>query len=612
MKRKKNIIDKFINLINDHYKSLEKGFDKADNLAKDLKLVRKLIDGEEQEEFHALSSLSSEEFQEIVEFLVSDKDDEYKNTVGAAHYLSSNGVVLMESQTEKLRELVLIANIKKSKLEKAISKNDEKLRALDSYSKLEKKLVEISEKGFLDNDTIKEVFDKLQISEEEQDHFLDEILTFNQTRFATLVKMTEKTGEEIEILDVPLEIIGEDETLSFDELQRTLKKHNYDISILDDELLHLVLQEGELDKIDSILEAIGRNHLDFIKNDPECAPLLVRFLLESSSKIIDDKCKKFRDAAVGKEYLQTYTLVFFEQHDKDVSIDQQVQKKKKSPSSGANKSSSYASIVVGKSRDFDKNLKLLESMGYDRKVLLERNVKTLLSSHVTTLGNLKKLRLYEFLVDDNPNFPLSTLFASKIMDRIDSYIELGLEKYILDNPSNLASYVNGRVERIYALKQKGYPYMTIHNGKQRMHRHAYDLTLPCGLSDEMINEIVPKDAYGVLKGNRLGELLEKYTPMSITNETLNSPLVKEMDERYKVSNLSYNFNGVVISRKKFLRNYEFLVNTDLISEEDKDTEKILLVSAIHNSILSMDEIEKVNNSLNGCMTVGGNNGILKK
>ena len=612
MKKKKNIIDKFINLINNRYKNLERDFDKAGVLTQELKLISKVIDDEEQEEFTALSSLSSEEFQEIVMILEKDKDEDEKNIVRAAHYLSSNGVTLLESQTEKLRELVLLASIKKSKLEKTIQRNEEKLSDFDSYGKLEEKLSEIREKGFLDSDTIKILFDKLGIKEDEQSQLLDGILLFNQNRFASLVTIERKANEKIEILDIPIEIIGQDEVLSIYELQIVLEKHNYDISILDDELLQLVLQEGKLDKIDSILESIERNHLDFIKNDAQSAPLLVRFLLESSSKIIDDKCKKFKDAAVGKEYLQAYVLVFFEQQDKDASIDQQVQKKAKLPSSGPSQSSSHSSRVAGKSQDFEKNLELLESLGHDRKILLERNVKTLLSPHITILGNLKKLRLYEFSIDDNPHFPLSTLFASKIMDRIDSYIELGLEKYILDNPSNLASYANGRIERVYALKQKGYPYMTTHNGKQRMLRHACDLTLPCGLSDEMIDEIVPKDAYGVLKGNRLGELLEEYIPISITEETLNNPIVKEMDERYKVTNLSYNFNGVTISRKKFLRNYEFLMSTDLISAEDKDTEKILLVSAIHNSMLNMDEIEKVNNSLNGCITVGGKNGILKK
>ena len=156
------------------------------------------------------------------------------------------------------------------------------------------------------------------------------------------------------------------------------------------------------------------------------------------------------------------------------------------------------------------------------------------------------------------------------------------------------------------------PYKVTVGSTEKLNKYVTNLKLDCGLTEKEIEQCVPKDCDAILKGNKFSELLNEYLPVAISDDTLSNPIIKEIDERYTRTQLSYNFNGVIISRNKFLRNYEFLMNTNLISNEDKDVEQIMLVSAIHNSKLSMEEIEKVNNGLNGCMHLGGNDGVLKK
>lgn len=612
MKNKKSIIDEFISLISKRYKSLEKQFDERSDMQDDLSLLSGIFREDDSDDFDYLSNLSSEEFQKVISILIKEDEIDLENNLRAIQFLLNNGVPLVESQTEKLRDLNYRANLKIRNLKRSIATREKNIDEYETYSELEKQLYSLKTEGLFDSKTIKTIFLTLKINEEDQNKYLDRILAFNKSRFESIVKGTSiQMGESIELLEVD-DILEIKPKLSLDDLKSVFEKHNYDLSMLSEDLIELLTSEGDAEKIESVLSSIDKNGLNFVKKD---SSLLVSLLLQSSGELIDEGCKVFRDARVDLRFLKNYIAIFFPSRE-EVSETEEIFKKKTVHRNvdiiDSEDNNAKRKNIPGRHKDLPKNLELLKSMGYDTKHLLERNIALLTLPHHTVIRHLKELELYEFPVHSG-RFPLSALSSYRIMSLADEFIELGEESYILENASRLATCQEGTTERLYALKKNGLQYMIeVGNGKKLL-SYVTNPRLSCGLSPDEIDGTIPHDADKILNGNKFNDLLDDYVPMKISDETLESPFVKQLDERYMHSNLSYNINGVLISRKKFLRNYEFLMTTDLIPQEEKDTEQIALVSAIYKSKLSIEEIEKVNNGLNSCMVIGGgNNGLLKK
>jgi len=128
-----------------------------------------------------------------------------------------------------------------------------------------------------------------------------------------------------------------------------------------------------------------------------------------------------------------------------------------------------------------------------------------------------------------------------------------------------------------------------------------------------IDSLVPDCVSGLLKENKYKELLDSYSPRKISEKTLSDPVIVSLEERFKVSDSVYKFNDVMISRRKVLRNYEFLMNTDLIDSNEKDPHRMLLVSTINNSLLTEVEVEEIDRRISEVLGIkGGKNGLSKK
>lgn len=612
MKKERSVIDKLIGLIEKRYKLAEKDFDKAYNLSENLSLINKVFDEDETEELTLKQDVSLEDFKEVVAFLTKENEEELINDLCASYFLMSNGIELVDTQIEKLRELNYRANIKRRSLKRSIERRENAMNSLGHYGQLEKKLEEIKKSGVLDTETIVDIFETLEVKEEEQAKFLNGILKFNYERIASLTNIKlNKTENEIEILEMPEEILDIDtRKITKEQLQGVFEKYNYDFGILNAELVETLLINGDLEHINDVFSSLEKNHIDFLKKNGK---FLTKFLLESSSKLIDEGCKIFSSANVDKEFLKSYKPIFFSSPQEEIEdVDDVVHKRARRDKTIERNPSLDCFIGAGKHEDFLENLELLEELGRDRKYLLENQANLLVMSNARLRRHLNELKLYEFSID-SPKFPLSALSSPRIMEIADGFIELGEEKYILNYASRLFAFVDGTLERLYALKKENRPYRGSIGKEDRLLSCVTNPKLPCGLTAERINEIVPKESENLLKGNKFNELLNEYSPLKISEETLNDPIIVNLDRRYKNSAWSYNIDGTLISRKKLLRNYEFLMDTHLIPNDEKDVEQILLVSAIYKSKLNMSEVEKVDNGLRSCMSIkGGLDGVLNK
>jgi len=613
MVRKNSVIDKIIGLIEKKYRTIEREFDEANNLSSVLNLINKVFPEEEQEDFLSLKSISSDELERLVSVLVKEDEEELKTVINAAYFLVSNDIELVERQKEDLRELNYRANIKRRNLKKSIQRRETNVETIEVYSALEKELKGFSKEGYIPNDTIKRVFELLKIKEEEQGEYLKQILMFNLDRFTSVNFLNNGKEQGVEQIELISEVIGlEDAKMSIEQLQSVFEQHGYNLSLLDDELTESLIRQGDLSKINNIFDSIKRNKIDFISDSKESMVFLVNLLLNSSSEIIDEACKVFKDACVDSKFIRNYKPVFFPSSDE--INDNNVNRRRKASNISVHDTQVEGvsrNKIVGRYRDFMENLDLLESLGYDRKFLLERQTAIITLPHSTLSRHLEELKLYEFPVDSG-KFSLSALGSYRIMEYTDAFIELGEEQYIYNFPSKLWGFRDAYFDRLYTFKKLGVPYQYETNGIPKLMQSVIDSDTSHGVTKDKVSNTVPRDAEVILRGNKYSELLDSYLPMEISQEMLDSPFVKQLDSKYKRTNATYDINGVLISRRKLLRNYQFLMNTDLIPSGEKDIEQILLVSAIYKSRLSIDEIEKVNNGLNSCMVVGGKDGILKK
>jgi hypothetical protein len=135
------------------------------------------------------------------------------------------------------------------------------------------------------------------------------------------------------------------------------------------------------------------------------------------------------------------------------------------------------------------------------------------------------------------------------------------------------------------------------------------------LSSYMIEQLVPDDVDKLLGGNKYYKLLTMYNPRTISEETLNSTVIRDLEEKFKINDDVYKFDDVLISRRKLLRNYEFLMSTDLVSSSEKanNSHEILLASALCNSFVGVEELEKVDRGIGEAIgPKGGNYEVSKK
>lgn len=622
MGKEKTVVERMISLINRYYRQMEKSMDESSNFNRDLEVINSAFTVLDPDDFSFLSKVDHEQLNALLNLVLREDEKELANGIRAAHYLAQNDIELVDEQMDKLRDLISRSEVKKRSLQRSIATREKAIATLEDCSNLEDELKGLSTSGVFDEKTIAQFFKLFNIKPDEQGRYLDAILKFNTTRILTSIrKMSKEEDKEIEELDVPIEVIDiENKKITEEQLKLVFEKHDFDFSILKPKTLKLLLEQGDLAKIDDMLECINDERLDFVRKNGK---ILAKFLLESTRELILEGCQVFDDAHVGREYLRSYKSVFFlsEEEAKGIQVTtpQKYGRRMITPpidiyAPESDKKDEPLEEVVGKHKDFFENLKLLESLGYDRQTLLTRQVKILTSSHRLLVQRLEELNLYEFPVGEE-NFPLSTLSSTKIMDLADGFIELGEKNYILNCSSRLTAYIDGTLERLYALQKEKKDYCSWYGGKKVMRGFVTDPKLPCGLSSSQIEKIVPKDVQELLEGNQYAELLDNYLPLTISSETLEDPIISKLEEENKVSPWEYNFNGVIISRKKLLRNYEFLMTSDFVPHEEKEADKehILLVSAIHNSMLNATEIEKVSAILSTSVKMGGNhNAILKK
>lgn len=500
---------------------------------------------------------------------------------------------------EQLVEISSIMNgliIQLDKIKKDIIDSDEILKDFDDKIKsLENIILKVNalynDTEYLSSIDIMKIVDILKettVSIEEQIIIIQELSLMSLNRINTANKENEE-----EILFV------EETGIEKETLEELFKEYGYDFNDFRDADKNKLLTYGRIGNIKEILEVLANNNLHihirsyshklaqiFINSDSYILSTIIENLQKDNEPNRTNSSRTIEE--MFKEYLNTPSIF----------IRGKRAYKRKNPTTNGPGGSSGNISVIGAFDNYIKNRELLLEKGIDINSVVTKCKTLLTTPHQKVKENFACFDFYGIHQEAYSN-ALYSLTSVDPLSAIDQFIELGCYNYILSN----FSYVTRKPDdllfyRIVKANQLG---ETIYSDRN---------TQKIELSGKISND--RKYGYGINKENK-EESVSQFTPTfnSMYDEVINSdrstgPIILAYNnyfiqkiEEYKVDDLRYDFNGVIISRFKVLRIYETLIKNRIAGTYDA-----ICYAICKNSILTEEQYRNIISCLN---KVYGNN-----
>lgn len=443
--------------------------------------------------------------------------------------------------------------------------------------------------------------------------------------------------EEIEVIDV-VNISN----INVEDVQALFSRYGYDIhSIFDDEDIDRIVKYGNLQNMEEILIAIKDIKLN---DDKKQSSKLANIFVLSNGEIVktvldnikaDSKANfssnNYSLSEIFNSYLNVYPL--FIKGNK--SLD-------KVNGKGPGGDGPINESVTGSFGKYlaIRNIIKSEDNDADINAMIERSGSVFVQCSARSFKKrLEKFKLYG-ATKDNYFGTLSCFLGNHSLDIIDVFRELGHDKYLfkggfsttcrrVDNINMTLSLIklyNKRGESIYFrepdgdkrkyYKLKGYISTPKSGSKGGMilagdTRDMLDMGLIFKTSDiafpkrngekgVILSELGRFENYcnryyeeNVTKYDEYDRIISDNENDNITSMSLNNIYIRELDDAYKVSEYLYDIDGVMISRFKVLRVFETLLSNRLGNLDG------LFVAITRNSILTKDELERIDKEIRG-------------
>ena len=445
------------------------------------------------------------------------------------------------------------------------------------------------------------------------------------------------TNEDIEVIDV-VNISN----INVEDVQALFSKYGYDIhSIFDDEDIDRIVKYGNLQNMEEILIAIKEIKLN---DDKKQSSKLANIFVLSNGEIVktvldnikaDSKANfssnNYSLSEIFNSYLDFYPLFikgnksFDKVNGKGPGGDGPINE---SVTGSFGKYLAIRNIIKSEDNDADIN------------AMIERSGSVFVQCSARSFKKrLEKFKLYG-ATKDNYFGTLSCFLGNHSLDIIDVFRELGHDKYLfkggfsttcrrVDNINMTLSLIklyNKRGENIYFrepdgdkrkyYKLKGYISTPKSGSKGGMilagdTRDMLDMGLIVKTSDiafpkrngekgVILSELGRFENYcnryyeeNVTKYDEYDRIISDNENDNITSMSLNNIYIRELDDAYKVSEYLYDIDGVMISRFKVLRVFETLLSNRLGNLDG------LFVAITRNSILTKDELERIDKEIRG-------------
>ena len=555
----------------------------------------------ENEELYKRLSLSNKSDLENLKNILKKFDI---NTIIANSNILT-GLDLIEEEKELIDTLKnLDANVLKYILDLGLDEKQEKILS-DIKNKVETKITELES---INEETIKERinYNKILLSKiknktinliDSRDiSYIVELLVKNDFPVSAqieVLKLINKINLDIySNIDVEEVISSEKEETNIDkdELAKILSAHKIDFNSLKEENRTKLIKYGVLSQIEEILCTLEEQGLHNIKSRED---ILVNILIYSSKKIIDDNMKLVKERNIVS--LAYINPTMFYPAMKVVTNKRPYIKSGPTPGERTSKTSGSSNFLKG-------NIELLDELGIDPEEVYSKCATYFYGNPKLKRRLLKNLELYGINLRDNLSSYALLSTGAAVLDTLDKAIENGAYEYCLEYQSRLGS--NNRVNyyRIkYAKKlyEEGNPLgrKTPFNARyvNAKGRETYVLSSDFtkatsekyGSEEQDTKRLYGSKEIAVENQELISTILSNSRCDVITDiSRLNSKIVS-LDKLYMSEDgITYNFNGVIISRNKALRYAEKLITSPNIEL----TDSTLLYIITRNSMLDENEL----------------------
>lgn len=406
-----------------------------------------------------------------------------------------------------------------------------------------------------------------------------------------------KNHDQIEEVDIQDESNLKETNLDFEELKKVFSSLGIDLEEFNIKYITRLKKYGDIDKFVSIIKLLKENNLEYIfKNQEVFVKILLYSNLEYINNIINI-CKKEDIMDIMKKF-QT---IFFPlvRDNMDINI--------KSGASGK-------SYLCGSYNNFVNNIKFLKNLGISPSLVMKKCSTFFVRNYKQSLNILKCLDIYGITLGRTVKEIPFTVFRSApiALKRLDEAIEFDCYQYVVNHLSRISDF-NCNLHRIkYARKLANmnstlgcvnpYKYSKSSNNVYLISLFSSNKDATYGLKatdTKKMYEAVDVDTYNKKQLDIILDSAESVIDIDLS--IAKDPIIQELDNNFKVDNIRYSFDGVVISRLKVLRYYKIFSNDPNITI-DKST---LLYIICINSMIDKDELNKIEHSLDKIKLFGG-------
>lgn len=351
----------------------------------------------------------------------------------------------------------------------------------------------------------------------------------------------------------------------YDAIEKLFYKYKINVALLEETERNKLMQLGNHETLESILSRLQDPNWEWLNPSH---PMYTMILLHTNISIID---------SINKIIKQGIIPMSFFQMNPEILLDENIQVADNEK-------------VEGKYKLFFNNMQLLNRYELQLPSVIKNNIDLLLSPNEELLYNIELTQQYQMnLQSENAKiYGLDLLNHSEYFDDVDAFIELGYKDIIVENPQLLRKNTKQMVTRLSiaeginleTLKQENRFAGYITNGK-----NFY-------VNDENLQEyeIYPVEKY-VEDSNF--EILKTSKRSHIHKNTMELGIIAYLDEQFKISELEYQIQDVIISRMKVLRNMECLLQ----HKDDYDESSIALSAIIYHSVIDNSTIEFIREKL---------------
>lgn len=365
--------------------------------------------------------------------------------------------------------------------------------------------------------------------------------------------------------------------ISKEQLIELFNKYGYDFNKVSEKYQKALLNNASLSNIEDMFINLPKYGIKF----KETEKTHIGFLLKSSKTVLE----------TIKQICNKYKLSINDiSENLPAALMHKTRSQERKRLKSETKMEEVRSSWKGAFEDFCANVELIKNLGYNIVEEMQNSPSIFIYPNSTISLNAKILQDYGFLQNGSLariGFKLTGLKAINIQDTIDIFIELGEYQYIKSNASRLR-LDSKFVQRLYFAKKDGRPIKRTKGTKTVF--TGIDSTLDRLIDLESIKHTVfDKDTDATIKSTL--ETALKDIDTARIDYTAGRDDIDILNQKYRLDEIRYQFQGIIISAKKVERIYPILLSCF----KGMDKEKLLLYAITFNSMMSQDEFDTIKN-----------------